>query len=76
MNERTNEYVSKMNALASESMLIIRYSQNSPCTVFPQIQPRSRIEPGTTYPSKLKSLSLFKSRFQPSLDLNPGDYGP
>ena len=34
---------------------------------------RSPIEHGS---SKFKSLSLFKSRFQSSLDLNPGDYGP
>ena len=32
-------------------------------TVFPQIQPRSRIEPGSTYPTKLKS--HFEFRFEP-----------
>ena len=36
----------------------------------------SQIEPGLIYPSKLKSWSLFKSWFQPSLDLNLGEYGP
>ena len=45
-------------------------------TVFLWIQPGSRIERGSTYPSKLIEPTVIESRFQPSLDLNPRDFRP
>ena len=39
-------------------------------TIFP------RLQPGSTYPSKLIEPTVIESRFQPSLDLNLGDFGP